>query len=167
MSELWNFNSEVSPSIQIKELVTLYVRHQWFSHNWASYTRFNSKSSLINQPPAPVTELIPTVTCLFEQKASKNPFHNQTPSLSYPRDGEPSHVISDSGSGQPTKERASHLHTLHLLFTQLPFIIKDNFMDRIFNAWAILIKLRQESAESEVSALSCAAEAHICTRIKV
>lgn len=35
-----------------------------------------------------------------------------------------------------------HLHTLHLLFTRLPFIIKDNFMDRFFNRWAILINHR-------------------------
>lgn len=68
----------------------------------------------------------------------------------------------------------SHLHIPHLLFTRLPFIIKDNFMDRSFNGWEILIKhIQQETEKSGARGqhgLVCVAKAHVlgkyCMQIK-
>lgn len=68
----------------------------------------------------------------------------------------------------------SHLHIPHLLFTRLPFIIKDNFMDRSFSGWEILIKhIQQETEKSGARGqhlLVCVVKAHVlgkyCMQIK-
>lgn len=68
----------------------------------------------------------------------------------------------------------SHLHIPHLLFTRLPFIIKDNFMDRSFNGQEILIKhIQQETEKSDARGqhrLVCVVKAHVlgkyCMHIK-